>query len=77
MTAAVRHDQIQHRIGREGVLTLSMHDGAVRLVGRPGEDVIVRSTDGGSLDGLAVERVDCVEASTCRSGGAVGVPETS
>lgn len=55
MTAQTEETVRSHRIGRDGLLVLSVHDGHVRVRGTTGDVATVRSADGRTLDGLEIE----------------------
>ena len=56
MTTETMGTTVQHTIGTDGLVALTMSDGDIRIRGVAGEDVRVRSTDGSPLDGLVIER---------------------
>jgi hypothetical protein len=57
-TTDTRDGVMSHRIGSDGLLIVSVHDGDVRLHGVDGDRVTFRGTDGGSADLLEIEPGD-------------------
>jgi hypothetical protein len=57
-TTETRDSVMSHRIGSDGLLVVSVHDGDIRLRGIEGDRVTLRATDGGSADLLEIEPGD-------------------
>ena len=55
MTADTRRDTVEHRIGRQGLLVVRVHDGDVHVRGVAGDTARVRSTDREPLDRFDIE----------------------
>jgi hypothetical protein len=74
MTMTERHASagLEHEVGVEGVITLRLEHGEVRLHGSDGDRAVVRSRRGSSLDELVVERGDGSLAISSRRDGIFG-----
>jgi hypothetical protein len=58
MTAETHDALVSHRIGRDGLLNLRVHDGRVTIRGVDGDTATIRAADGESTEGLDVEPGD-------------------
>lgn len=56
MTIDVGSAAIRHRVGSDGLVVLSLRNEDLVIHGSTGDEVIVSAEDGGSLDGLEVDR---------------------